>query len=117
MGQPGLAWAWPELALTIRQDSFTAWKARAGICLSSEIRAPGQRGEVLPWKNQLLPLSARMSPYCCISTSTAWASAQNGVPLPQNPDTEKLAFSRNLAPMGGSEGLVPDPAAWRAGHR
>src|ERR1700722_6322680 len=68
MGQPGLAWVWPELGLTIRQDSFTAWKARAGICLSSEIRAPGQRGEVLPWKNQLLPLSSRIRPYCCISS-------------------------------------------------
>ena len=41
MGQPGLAAAWPESALTIRQDSSTAAKALAGICLSSETSAFG----------------------------------------------------------------------------
>jgi Cys-tRNA(Pro)/Cys-tRNA(Cys) deacylase len=62
IGQPGFAAALPELGLTIRQDSSTAWKSRAGICLSSETSASGHCGYALPWKNQLLPLSARMSP-------------------------------------------------------
>lgn len=44
MGQPGLARAWPELGLTIRQDSSTAWNARAGIRLSRETSAFGQCG-------------------------------------------------------------------------
>jgi Cys-tRNA(Pro)/Cys-tRNA(Cys) deacylase len=62
IGQPGFAAARPESGLTIRQDSSTAWKAPAGICLSSETRPSGHCGYALPWKNQLLPLSARISP-------------------------------------------------------
>jgi hypothetical protein len=62
IGQPGLAAACPELGLTIRQDSFTAWKALAGICLSSDTRPSGHCGNALPWKYQFDPLSARISP-------------------------------------------------------
>jgi uncharacterized protein involved in copper resistance len=41
IGQPGLAVASPELLLTIRHDSLTAWNALAGIPLSSDTSAPG----------------------------------------------------------------------------
>jgi hypothetical protein len=62
IGQPRLALASPELRLTIRHDSSTAWKSLAGISFSSDTRASGHCGYALPWKNQLLPLSARISP-------------------------------------------------------
>ena len=47
----------------------------------------------------------------------ALASAQYRVELEQNPATPKLALSRNLAPIGGSDGFEPEPASCLAGHR
>jgi hypothetical protein len=44
MGQPALAFASPELLFTIRHDSLTAWKALAGIRLSSDTKASGHCG-------------------------------------------------------------------------
>ena len=44
IGQPGFAVASPELLRTIRQASFTAWNARAGIPFSSDTSASGHCG-------------------------------------------------------------------------
>jgi hypothetical protein len=44
IGQPGFAFATPELLFTIRQDSLTAWKALAGMPLSSDTSASGHCG-------------------------------------------------------------------------
>jgi hypothetical protein len=44
IGQPGFAVASPELLCTIRQASFTAWNARAGIPFSSDTSASGHCG-------------------------------------------------------------------------
>jgi hypothetical protein len=44
IGQPGFALAAPELLFTIRQDSLTAWKALAGMPLSSDTSASGHCG-------------------------------------------------------------------------
>jgi hypothetical protein len=54
--------AWPELAFTMREDSSTAWKALAGICFNWSTSVSVQRVSAVPWKYQLLPLSARISP-------------------------------------------------------
>src|SRR6202034_533784 len=62
IGQSGFALTAAELGLTIRQDSSTAWNAPAGIPLSRDTRASGHCGKALPWKYQLLPLSARIRP-------------------------------------------------------
>ncbi len=62
IGQPAFAVASPDFLLTIRQDSLTAWNALAGIPLRSETSASGHCGYALPWKYQLLPLSARIRP-------------------------------------------------------
>jgi hypothetical protein len=62
MGQPGFAVASPEFSCTIRHDSLTAWNALAGMPLSSDTSASGHCGYALPWKYQLLPLSARINP-------------------------------------------------------
>jgi len=42
--QPGLAVASPELLLTMRQDSLTAWNAPAGIPFSRDTSASGHCG-------------------------------------------------------------------------
>lgn len=44
MGQPALAFVAPESLLTIRHDSLTAWKALAGMPLSSATSASGHCG-------------------------------------------------------------------------
>jgi len=44
IAQPGFAVASPELLCTIRQASFTAWNARAGIPFSSDTSASGHCG-------------------------------------------------------------------------
>ena len=62
VGHPALALAWPECRFTIRQDSLTAWNALAGMRLSKATSPSGHCGKALPWKYQLLPLSARISP-------------------------------------------------------
>jgi len=62
IGQPGFAVASPEFLLTIRQASLTAWNALAGIPFSSVTSASGHCGYALPWKYQLLPLSAKIRP-------------------------------------------------------
>jgi hypothetical protein len=54
--------AWPEFAFTMSDDSSTAWKALAGICFNWSTSSSVQRVSAVPWKYQLLPLSARISP-------------------------------------------------------
>ena len=44
MEQPRFGFAAPELLFTIRQDSLTAWKALAGMPLSSDTSASGHCG-------------------------------------------------------------------------
>ena len=110
MTGPGKLDACPESGLTMREDSSTASKALAGTCFNSSTSDSGHDGSAEPPKYQLLPLSARMSPYCCIArkTTCAWA---------ENPLMSKLAFKRNRAPMGGRLGSERAPASWRAGQR
>jgi len=50
------------LGLAIRHDPSTAWKALAGICPSWSTIVSVQRRSVVPPKDQLLPLSATISP-------------------------------------------------------
>ena len=65
--------AWPELGSIIRPDSSTASNALGGTDFSSLTRASGQLSSAVPPKYQLEPLSARISPYCCMARSTTWA--------------------------------------------
>jgi len=53
------------------EDSSTASNADAGTVSSSAIRESGQRESWVPWKNQLLPLSARIRPSCYVASMTA----------------------------------------------
>ena len=92
------------------EDSSTASKALAGMVFSSSTSARGHAGSAVPPKYQLLPLSARISPYCCMARRTTWAWAEY-------PEMLKLALSRNRAPMGGRSGSLRAPASCRAGHR
>src|SRR5277367_2017265 len=66
--------AWPELGSIISGDSSTASKALAGTAFSSLTRAEGQLLSAVPPKYQFDPLSARISPYCCMArrTTCAW---------------------------------------------
>ncbi len=107
---PGKLDACPESGLTMSEDSSTASKALAGTCLSSWMSDGGQDGSAEPPKYQLLPLSARMSPYCCIARRITCACGEN-------PLMSKLALRRNRAPMGGKLGSERAPASWRAGQR
>ena len=93
----------------ISEDSSTASNALAGTCLSSLTRAIGQFWSAVPPKYQLEPLSARISPYCCMARSTTWACGEY-------PEMSYPAFSRNRAPIGGRFGLLEPPASWRAGQ-
>ncbi len=93
----------------MREDSSTASKALAGICLSSSTSDCGHAGSAVPPKYQLEPLSATMSPYCCMARSTTWAWGENPLML-------KLALSLNRAPIGGRFGSERAPASWRAGQ-
>ena len=65
--------ACPELGSIMSPDSSTASNALAGTCLSSLTSALGQLSSAVPPKYQLEPLSARISPYCCMARSTTWA--------------------------------------------
>jgi hypothetical protein len=51
-----------ELGSTISEDSSMASNCEAGTVFSSPIRLSGQAASWVPLKNQLLPLSARISP-------------------------------------------------------
>src|ERR1700722_4128714 len=68
--------ACPECGSTMRDDSSTASNALAGTCLSSLTSAIGQFSSAVPPKYQLEPLSARISPYCCMARSTTCACAE-----------------------------------------
>jgi hypothetical protein len=59
-GQAGRAAA--EFGSIISDDSSTASNCAAGTVLSSLSRLSGHAASSVPLKNQLLPLSARMSP-------------------------------------------------------
>src|ERR1700685_2082101 len=94
---PGNVLACPELGLTMSDDSSTAWNVLAGTFFSSLTSDGGHAFVAAPPKYQLLPLSARISPYCCMARSTTCAWAEN--PLRLNVD-----FRRNRAPIGGRSG-------------
>ncbi len=68
--------ACPELGSIIKDDSSTASNALAGTCLNSSTSARGQLSSAVPPKYQLEPLSARISPYCCMARSTTWACGE-----------------------------------------
>ena len=67
---PPVCRAWPELGSIIRDDSSTASKALAGTVFSSAISEEGQAVSAVPPKYQFEPLSATMSPKCCIARRT-----------------------------------------------
>src|SRR5271168_389048 len=90
--------ACPEFGSIMSDDSSTASNALAGTVLSSSTRDRGQLSSAVPPKYQLEPLSARISPYCCMARSTTWAWAEY-------PEMSKLALSRKRAPMGGRSGF------------
>src|ERR1700733_10604396 len=75
-GAPPSWRACPELGSIINDDSSTASNALAGTSLSSSTRAIGQLSSAVPPKYQLDPLSARISPYCCMARSTTCACAE-----------------------------------------
>ena len=61
-------------------------------------------------KYQLLPLSARISPYFFIVVTTVWHGVAHC-----DAGSVKPAFKRNRAPIGGQLALFT-PAWWRAGQ-
>src|ERR1700722_6264180 len=65
--------ACPELGSIIKDDSSTASNALAGTDLSSSTRGQGKFSSAVPPNDQLEPLSARISPYCCMARRTTWA--------------------------------------------
>src|SRR5207248_168180 len=64
-----------EFASSISDDSSIASNCEAGIVFSSLSRLSGQAASSVPLKNQLLPLSARIIPKCCIASRMTWAWA------------------------------------------
>src|SRR5438128_9409572 len=56
-----------ELGSIISDDSSTASNCAAGTVFNSVSRLSGQAASCVPLKNQLLPLSARIRPECCIA--------------------------------------------------
>ena len=71
---PYCGFAAAELLLMRSLDVSTASKALAGTFFSSETKLSVQRVSDVPWKNQLLPLSANTIPYVYIATSTDLAA-------------------------------------------
>ncbi len=105
VGGPATAY---EVDDTLSDDTSTASKADPATVRRAPRSVSFQPGSGAPLRNQGEPLSASTMPCCLRARSTTWLAAEN--PLMSND-----AFSRNHAPMGGSE-APPVAALWLAGH-